>query len=63
VNQQDFAVCEQCQPAMASRGYANGGVLVPSEHHISEFHTWVRARLGESPGNGPAGRRVEDGGQ
>jgi glycine betaine catabolism A len=47
VNQQDFEVCEQCQPAMASRAYAEGGVLVPSEHHISEFHAWVRARLGE----------------
>jgi Rieske 2Fe-2S family protein len=45
VNQQDFAVCEQCQPAMASRAYADGGSLVPSEHHISEFHAWVRARL------------------
>jgi hypothetical protein len=38
-------------------------VLVPSEHHISEFHAWVRARLGESPGDGPGGRRGEDGGQ
>lgn len=47
VNQQDFAACEQCQPAMASRGYAQGGALVPSEHHLSEFHAWVRARLGE----------------
>jgi Rieske 2Fe-2S family protein len=46
VNQQDFAVCEQCQPAMASRAYADGGALVPSEHHISEFHAWVRGRLG-----------------
>jgi glycine betaine catabolism A len=63
VNQQDFAVCEQCQPAMASRGYAGGGVLVPSEHHISEFHAWVRARLGESPGDRPADGRGEDGGQ
>jgi Rieske 2Fe-2S family protein len=47
VNQQDFAACEQCQPGMASRGYAQGGALVPSEHHLSEFHAWVRARLGE----------------
>ena len=46
VNQQDFAACEQCQPAMASRAYAEGGALVPSEHHISEFHAWVRTRLG-----------------
>jgi Rieske 2Fe-2S family protein len=21
--------------------YADGGVLVPSEHHIAEFHHWV----------------------
>jgi len=47
VNEQDFAACEQCQPAMASRAYAQGGALVPSEHHISEFHAWVRAQLGE----------------
>jgi Rieske 2Fe-2S family protein len=45
VNTQDFAVCERCQPAMSSRVYALGGVLVPSEHHIVEFHDWVRDRL------------------
>ena len=45
VNEQDFAACERCQPAMASRSYAGGGVLVPSEHHIGEFHDWVRTRL------------------
>jgi Rieske 2Fe-2S family protein len=47
VNQQDFAACEQCQPAMSSRGYAQGGALVPSERHLGDFHAWVRARLGE----------------
>ncbi|MEU3273417.1 aromatic ring-hydroxylating dioxygenase subunit alpha [Saccharomonospora sp. NPDC006951] len=41
VNQQDFAACERCQPAMSSRAYADGGVLVPSEHHIGEFHAWL----------------------
>jgi glycine betaine catabolism A len=46
VNQQDFDACERCQPAMSSRSYAGGGVLVPSEHHIGEFHDWVRTRLG-----------------
>ncbi|MGV9775023.1 aromatic ring-hydroxylating oxygenase subunit alpha [Streptosporangium sp. NPDC003464] len=46
VNAQDFAACERCQPAMASRAYARGGVLVPSEHHIRAFHDWVLARLG-----------------
>ena len=45
VNLQDFEACERCQPAMSSRSYADGGVLVPSEHHIGAFHDWVRARL------------------
>ncbi|ACZ86769.1 aromatic ring-hydroxylating oxygenase subunit alpha [Streptosporangium roseum] len=46
VNLQDFDACERCQPAMGSRAYARGGVLVPSEHHIGEFHAWVLGRLG-----------------
>jgi Rieske 2Fe-2S family protein len=46
VNQQDFEACERCQPAMSSRVYARGGVLVPSEHHIGGFHEWVEGRLG-----------------
>ncbi|MFA7767508.1 aromatic ring-hydroxylating oxygenase subunit alpha [Streptomyces sp. NRRL S-448] len=46
VNRQDFDACERCQPAMSSRLYAKGGVLVPSEHHIGAFHDWVRERLG-----------------
>jgi Rieske 2Fe-2S family protein len=45
VNRQDFAACERCQPAMSSRAYAAGGVLVPSEHHLADFHAWLRARL------------------
>jgi glycine betaine catabolism A len=45
VNRQDFGACERCQPGMSSRAYANGGVLVPSEHHIAAFHEWVRDRL------------------
>jgi Rieske 2Fe-2S family protein len=50
VNVQDFEACERCQPAMSSRVYADGGVLVPSEHHIGEFHQWVQAMLsGEQP--------------
>ncbi|MET8158869.1 aromatic ring-hydroxylating dioxygenase subunit alpha [Sphaerisporangium sp. NPDC005289] len=53
VNVQDFDACERCQPAMGSRAYALGGVLVPSEHHIAEFHQWVAGRL-EPPGR-PAG--------
>ncbi|MEU1539218.1 aromatic ring-hydroxylating dioxygenase subunit alpha [Actinacidiphila glaucinigra] len=46
VNRQDFEACERCQPAMGSRIYAKGGVLVPSEHHIAGFHHWVHERLG-----------------
>ena len=45
VNQQDFDACERCQLAMDSRAYAGGGVLVPSEHHIGEFHDWVRNQI------------------
>ncbi len=45
VNEQDFAACERTQPAMSSRAYAEGGVLVPSEHHIGAFHDWVTQRL------------------
>jgi Rieske 2Fe-2S family protein len=46
VNRQDFAACEACQPAMSSRAYRAGGVLVPSEHHIGAFHAWVLEHLG-----------------
>ncbi|TDD01036.1 aromatic ring-hydroxylating dioxygenase subunit alpha [Saccharopolyspora terrae] len=45
VNQQDFDACERCQPAMSSRAYAAGGVLVPSEHHIGEFRDWVASAV------------------
>lgn len=46
VNQQDFDACERCQPAMSSRTYREGGVLVPSEHHIGDFHEWVVGQVG-----------------
>ncbi|MDZ4264694.1 MAG: aromatic ring-hydroxylating dioxygenase subunit alpha [Mycobacterium sp.] len=46
VNEQDFAACARTQPAMSSRAYRQGGVLVPTEHHIAEFHQWVVSRLG-----------------
>ena len=49
VNEQDFEACERTQPAMSSRAYRNGGVLVPSEHHIAEFHEWVVSRVGAHP--------------
>ncbi|QJY50088.1 aromatic ring-hydroxylating oxygenase subunit alpha [Pseudonocardia broussonetiae] len=45
VNLQDFDACERTQPGMRSRAYRGGGVLVPSEHHIAEFHAWVAERL------------------
>lgn len=45
VNRQDFDACERCQPTMSSRVYRNGGVLVPSEHHIGQFHDWVQERI------------------
>ena len=45
VNRQDFDACARTQPSMSSRAYRDGGVLVPSEHHISEFHAWLRGRL------------------
>jgi hypothetical protein len=35
------------QPSMSSRAYSRGGVLVPSEHHITEFHSWIGAQLNE----------------
>jgi Rieske 2Fe-2S family protein len=45
VNQQDFDACERCQLAASSKAYAQGGVLVPSEHHIGAFHRWVTEQL------------------
>ncbi len=48
VNLQDFEACERCQPSMSSRLYARGGVLVPNEHHIGDFHTWFSERVGIS---------------
>ncbi|MEU2065045.1 aromatic ring-hydroxylating dioxygenase subunit alpha [Streptomyces sp. NPDC013455] len=48
VNVQDFEACERTQPAMSSRAYRRGGVLVPSEHHIGAFHAWLLDRLGHA---------------
>ena len=45
VNRQDFEACEACQPGMSSRAYARGGVLVPNEHHLGDFHDWLTTRL------------------
>ena len=46
VNVQDFDACERTQPAMSSRAYADGGVLVPAEHHLAAFHDWLRDKVG-----------------
>ncbi|HKT01011.1 MAG TPA: aromatic ring-hydroxylating dioxygenase subunit alpha [Rugosimonospora sp.] len=51
VNRQDFEACERTQPAMSSRVYARGGVLVPSEHHIGGFHDWWRTTVGTRAGD------------
>lgn len=45
-NRQDFDACERCQLGMQSRAFANGGVLVPSEHLITDFHDYVRSHVG-----------------
>jgi Rieske 2Fe-2S family protein len=45
VNEQDFDAAERCQLASNSKAYADGGVLVPSEHHIGLFHEWVGRQL------------------
>lgn len=45
VNRQDFEACERCQDNMGSRCFAQGGVLVPAEDKIADFHRWVRATL------------------
>jgi phenylpropionate dioxygenase-like ring-hydroxylating dioxygenase large terminal subunit len=47
VNRQDLGAVEATQPAMSSRAYRGGGVLVPVEHHMALFHQWVRSMLGE----------------
>ncbi|GAA3170379.1 MULTISPECIES: aromatic ring-hydroxylating oxygenase subunit alpha [Streptomyces] len=49
VNTQDFDACARTQPAMGSRAYRDGGVLVPSEHHIGAFHRWVTDALADDP--------------
>jgi transposase len=48
VNEQDFEACERTQPAMSSRAYADGGVLVPAEHHIGAFHDWLRTKIDDA---------------
>lgn len=45
VNLQDFEAAERCQMGVGSRSFANGGALVPNEHHIARFHDFVRTSL------------------
>ncbi|MBT2511691.1 aromatic ring-hydroxylating dioxygenase subunit alpha [Streptomyces sp. ISL-98] len=56
VNTQDFEACERTQPAMASRAYRKGGVLVPAERHIGAFHSWVTGRLSHPAADGGGGQ-------
>ncbi len=58
VNTQDLEACERTQPAMASRAYRSGGVLVPTEHHIGIFHEWLLERLGGRDDRDLSPRRV-----
>jgi Rieske 2Fe-2S family protein len=61
VNRQDFDACERTQPSMSSRAYRDGGVLVPSEHHIAEFHAWVAGHgVLDQPAVGPGRARGHD---
>jgi Rieske 2Fe-2S family protein len=61
INRQDFAACELTQPAMASRMYRDGGVLVPSEHHLLDFHAWVERKLAAPVAAAPAPAPVSPG--
>jgi Rieske 2Fe-2S family protein len=51
VNEQDFAAAQWCQPNMSSRGYARGGVLVPSEAPvISRYYRWYLGLMEDACG-------------
>lgn len=45
VNRQDWEVCELTQQGMSSRAYREGGVYVPTEHHIRRFNDFVLTQL------------------
>jgi len=47
-NEQDFAICAQCQLGMGSRSFARGGNLVETELQLQEFHAEVRAAVGDA---------------
>ena len=47
VNRQDFDACELCQSVTHSKKYAQGGVLVPSEHHIADFQNWTASAIAD----------------
>ena len=45
VNKQDWEVCEMAQHGMSSKAYKNGGVYVPTEHHIRAFANFIEQQL------------------
>ena len=49
VVEQDGRVCEINQQGLKSRRHTRG-VLVPQEHSLWEFHSWLRSRLGVAQG-------------
>ena len=58
-NLQDFEVCERCQLGMGSKSFRDGGVLVPQEHLIVDFHDYLGRGIGRAEAGGwPA--RPED---
>ncbi|MHB1930611.1 MAG: aromatic ring-hydroxylating oxygenase subunit alpha [Acidimicrobiales bacterium] len=46
-NRQDWEACERCQRNAGSRGFSDGGVLVPSEHPIVDFYHYLTKALGD----------------
>jgi Rieske 2Fe-2S family protein len=48
INREDWVLLERTQRGMASRGFARGGVLGPSELQITAFHHFVLTNLGHA---------------
>ncbi len=46
VVEQDSKACEISQLGLHSAPF-EGGVLMPEEYHVRDFHTWVKAELGK----------------
>ena len=45
INREDWVLLERTQRGVASRGFARGGVLAPTEIQITAFHDYVLANL------------------